>query len=164
MLKESKRVKTIVKEPKDELNNYIPNTSCGPFLIGDNILNYLHLQHTKIHCSMEKYGLPDYDFYYFKDFGIRIYTEEYDVNKICTIFCDEACYWEGRNIIGMLISVFIKTYNLHPVLDDGELTFVLDEKHRYTQRIYEFEDNIGLTIWTWRKRIVTVAICNNNDM
>ena len=163
MQKEKPKVKTIVKETNDSFGELVINKSCAPFVIGDAISHYTHLPHDIIHCSMEKYGLPDYDFYDFYTFDMCVYTEEDNPEIIRCVFCDEKCVWQGSNIIGMLIKDFIRKFSLHPILEEGEETYVLNRDGHNTQRIFEFKENVGLMIWTWRKRIVTVCVSNDLD-
>ena len=163
MQKEKLKEKIIVKETNDSVGELVINKSCAPFVIGDSICHYTHLPHEVVHCSMEKYGLPDYDFYDFYTLGMCVYTKSENPEIVDYISCHERCVWNGINVIGMLIKDFIRKFSLHPILDEGEETYVLNREGHNTQRIFEFKENVGLMVWTWRKRIVTVCVRNDLD-
>ena len=59
----------------------------------------------------------------------------------------------------MLLRDFLKQYNLHPIDEEGSLFYL--EEPRHTQRAYDFKEDVGLQVWVWRKRIVTVIISND---
>lgn len=163
MQNEKQKVKTIVKGINDNLYDLVINRSCGPFVIGEDIRNYLQIPHDYVHSSLEKFKLPDYDFYDFYDLGMCVYMDENNPYRIHHIICDEVCLWDGKNIIGMLISDFIKIYDLHPILENGEPIYVLDRNHHNTQRVFEFMENVGLMVWTWRNRIVSITVSRETE-
>ena len=157
MQNKNEKARITATPTKDKKYILVPNTKCGLFQIGEDIRKYLHLKHECYHCD-GYCGLPDYVFYDFSQFGMCVYTKGENHVIVNYITCQKKCIWEGKNIIGMLIKDFLKTYNLHPIPPEGEQSFVYDRLHRYTQRVYDFEEDVGLQVWTWRKRIITVIV------
>lgn len=80
-----------------------------------------------------------------------VYTEDENSILIDHILCDTNCVWKGNNIIGMLIKDFIRKYSLHPVLEEGEPTYVLNKDGHNTQRIFQFKEEISFIYY--RKKI-----------
>ena len=126
----------------------IPNKSVGHFIVGDSIDKYLSYPH-----RFEK-GEGDYfsDSYTFYEQKVVIWTEK---DIIATICCDEECFWEGYNLIKMPFDEFLERYQLKP--DNSESIYLLVNGRGQNQMVYDFDD-VGLQVWVWRKRIVTVLV------
>jgi len=149
--------KSIVEEIKDknmniEKLNLVPNKSVGIFLLGDDIQKYLYLPHNVIHHEENEPIYDSYDFYKSK---VILWTEE---GKIKTIRCTLECYWKGHNLIKMPFDEFLYEYKVNP--DKSEMLYTLVSENRgQNQMVHDFND-LGLMIWVWRKKIVTVIISN----
>ena len=82
-----------------------PNKSYDIFILGDNIVNYLHLpHHMKSYDDQEIY----HDTYYFDNFNFEVWVEN---GKIETICCDIECYWQDKNLIKMFYKEFLTLIN-----------------------------------------------------
>ena len=95
------------------------------------------------------------DLYEFLSPSLSIWTD--DSHKISIIGCYKECYWAGRNLIKMPFDEFLLSYNVTP--DKSENIYILVNGKGQNQTVYDF-DKLGLQIWVWRKRIVTVLISN----
>jgi hypothetical protein len=148
----NEKKKNIVDGTKDTVNMaFIPNKSVGIFVLGENINQYIFLPH-EITYHEEK-ETPPYDDYYFYELYTDIWVEN---GKIDTIKCDYNCYWQGVNLIKMPFEQFLADYGVVP--DKSEMIYTLvNEKRGQNQMVYTF-DNLGLMIWVWRKKIVTVLV------
>lgn len=158
MLNERLEEKSIVEEIKDKNMetkklNLIPNKSIGIFVLGDDIQEYLYLPH-KI-TRHEEYE-PSYDSYDFYESNVVLWVEE---GKINTIRCTVDCYWEGYNLIKMPFEEFILKYEITPNKSESIYTLVGDNRGQ-NQMVYDFDD-LGLIIWVWRKKIVTILSYNS---
>lgn len=127
----------------------IPQVSVGKFILGDNISNYLHISHRVIHHDEDQ--IP-YDSYIFDDLGITIWVEN---NKVDTVSCIVECIWKDKNLIKMKFDDFLSICNNIP--DKEESIYLLVNGRGQNQIVYDFDD-LGLQIWVWRKKIVTVII------
>jgi hypothetical protein len=136
-----------------------PLMSVSGFKFNDYINNYSHVKHDII--------LSDYndeistDSYVFKSPPINVWVGK--DKKIFSICCEIECYYESINIIGMNINKFKKIFNL--IEDEKDKIFkpyIEKKKSGYrTETVYEF-DKLGLQIWTYRNKIITV-ICSKYD-
>lgn len=131
----------------------IPNTSVGNFIFGDNIKNYLHLPHSIIHHNEDE--LP-YESYIFYELGITIWVEKY---RIDTISCIMECIWKGKNLVKMYFDDFLSICKIVP--KKTENIYLLVNGRGQNQMVYDF-DELGLQIWVWRKKIVTVIACKED--
>jgi hypothetical protein len=95
-----------------------------------------------------------YESYNFYEQDLILWVEK---SKIETICCEKECYWAGRNLIKMPFDEFLLSYNVTP--DKSENIYILVNGKGQNQTVYDF-DKLGLQIWVWRKRIVTVLISN----
>jgi hypothetical protein len=131
-----------------ELN---PNKNVGIFVLGMNINKYLYLPHNIIHH--EEKETPSYDSYRFYTLGLIIWVEN---AKIKTINCEKECYWQGKNLIKMPFEQFLSEYQVKP--EKSEMLYTLVSENRgQNQMVYDFDD-LGLMVWVWRKKIVTVLV------
>lgn len=152
MHKGKKVEKNMAEEIKDsivEKYNFIPRKSVGLFILGNNIDRYRLLPFYKT-CHRTK--LDSYDSYDFYEDHIIVWVEKDKIQNIC---CKTACYWKGNNLINMKYDEFVEKYQLIP--DDSDNIYLLVNGHGQNQKVYDF-DKIGLQIWVWRKKIVTVIV------
>lgn len=137
---------------KEEL---IPNKSYSNFILGENIYKYL-----KEDCFYEI--LPARDKYendlYFGDNGIVIATEN---DRIKSIMCDETCYWQGKNLIGMYYKDFLEMAKVQP--DDEDAEYIPVSRTRGQNRKIYYFDSLGLMVWVWRDKIRSVTIDNGTS-
>ena len=85
----------------------IPKKSYENFILGDDITNYLHLPY---HMKSSDDPIV-YDVYYFDNLNFDIWVEN---DKIVVINCEIECYWQGKNLIGMLYDDFLALINYPP--------------------------------------------------
>ena len=133
----------------------IPNKSVGSFVIGDSIDRYLSYPHT---LERHKDKSSSYDTYMFYEYKVDIWVEN---NLIKTICCDDDCFWEGQNLIKMPFDEFLERYQLKP--DNSESIYLSVYGRGQNQMVYDFDD-VGLQVWVWRKRIVTVLVSDYNSL
>lgn len=143
----------------DKMRTYelVPNRSLGIFILGDKIDKYLALPYEYEPARSFGDG-TDYETYYFFDSSICVWTEN---NRIGSIDCDYACYWKGKNLIGMLYDDFISFVQCEPDSQDSFYVPINADQGR-NQMAYVFF-SLGLTIWVWRKKIRSVVIDNYED-
>jgi len=143
----------IRKDRKVEIKDLtlVPNISVGVFIIGDRINNYTDYPHVVERHKEKEFS---YDSYMFLNQDVILWVEN---KRIETIRCEKECYWDGNNLIKMPIEKFLLTYNLIP--DKLDNIYLLVNGKGQNQQVYEF-DNLGLQIWVWRKKIVTVLAAN----
>ena len=133
----------------------IPKKSYENFILGDDITNYLHLPY---HMKSSDDPIV-YDVYYFDNLNFDIWVEN---DKIVVINCEIECYWQGKNLIGMLYDDFLALINYQQT-DNEEILYVpVDRDRGQNQTVYTF-DHLGLMVWVWRKKIRTVLISNYED-
>ena len=124
----------------------IPNKSYGIFVIGEDIEKYLHLDHVISELEF------DYS-YEFTDLKIDAWVEN---NKIQTICCDAECYFQEKNLIGMLYDDFLVLVKQEP--SNKDICYVPVSRDRgQNQNVYVFDD-LGLQVWVWRNKIRTILI------
>lgn len=131
------------------------NKSYGDFIIGDDISNYLHKPHEVILSKgdPEAFDYRYYDSYYFDDTNFAVWVQN---GKIETICCSIECFWQGKNLIKMPYEEFLTLVDQQP--DDEEDFYVpLSRNKGQNQKCYTFSE-LGLMVWVWRKKIVTVLI------
>jgi hypothetical protein len=156
MLKERKKGKNIAEEIKNKIKTshlvLIPNYSVGNFIIGNHISEYLFCGY-KFYPKTNEYSD---DLYEFDDPKLSIWVD--DNNCILFIGCNKECYWQGKNLIKMPFEQFLINYKVVP--DKFEMIYTLVSENRgQNQMVYDF-DTLGLQIWVWKKKIVTVLISN----
>ncbi|MBP1630328.1 MAG: hypothetical protein H6Q15_1221 [Bacteroidetes bacterium] len=125
----------------------IPKISVGNFIFGDNISNYLYIPHRVVHHDEDE--LP-YDSYIFDELGITIWVEDH---KIESISCIIECIWGNKNLVRMCFDDFLSICNNKP--NKTESIYLLVNGRGQNQIVHDF-DELGLQIWVWRKKIVTV--------
>lgn len=134
--------------------NLIPNRSVGGIKIYGQIDDYLNLEYVFFDKGI------DYseDLYIFKEPAVSVYVD--DNHKITSIKCSANCFWKDVNLIGLNISKFIDLFGYQP--NETDKVYILVEGKGQNQIVYEF-DSLGLQIWTWRKKIVTVFCTKYED-
>lgn len=131
----------------------IPNRSYDIFVFGDEIANYLHLPHfVDEHDDDNKYF---YDSYFFVDYKFVVWVEN---GKIDTIKCEEECFWQGKNLIGMLYDDFLPLVNNCQPDSEDNIYLPVDRDRGRNHKVYDFDD-LGISVWVWRKKIKNVLLC-----
>jgi hypothetical protein len=98
----------------------VPKISVGPFVIGTSINDYLSMPLCEIVNEFDD-GV-DWKGFDLIGSGIRIYFEN---EILISVSCDEECYYNGLNLIGMDYQEFKSIVQAEPVgfseedLDDG---------------------------------------------
>ena len=136
-------------ETKDKKTELVPNESVGVFKLGNNIKEYLNLN-PKYYPKIDEYTDDMYDFCCPE---LSIWTN--DDGVINSISCHKECYWQGNNLIKMLFEEFLSKYKINP--DQSENIYLMVNERGQNQMVYDFND-LGLQIWVWRKKIVTVIV------
>lgn len=138
---------------KKKCLDFEPNKAYGNFILESSISDYQSLSHELEYIHE---NIDEYDSYYFNDFKLSLLV---DVNGIIkTIETSEECYWNGINLIGMYYEHFLSLASKVPDEEDC-LYVLLSEKRGQNQKVYTFND-LGLMIWVWRRKIITVQISN----
>ncbi|SHN31206.1 hypothetical protein [Mucilaginibacter sp. OK098] len=135
----------------------IPNVSVGQLKFGESIKKYLKYEHTYFKKDVNDIYMEDN--YEFIDPPIIVFVNS--SNKISSITCNVGCFWKGENLIGFPINEFIKLSGIEP--DRKEKLYVMTAYNKgQRQDVYDFE-SLGLQIWVWKNKIVTVG-CTNYDL
>lgn len=160
MEKRQLKEKNIAEGTNDNVNVFVPFKSVGPILLDSDIENYLNLPHFVKRIQVGG-GLDPNDEvfvvdYYFPDYGLS--ASCYENSKIITgvdvrIPAGNCITWEGHNLIGMSLRTFQKTYSVEITSDE---VFYMPG-HMRKQHCYTI-DSVGLLIWTWRGKIITVQV------
>jgi hypothetical protein len=148
-------VKNIAEHENNNFSLYQfnPTVSVGPFIFGTDIENYFEYHHTYFPAG--KYD--SFDSYYFLDPPITIFPKG---GKIESITCDEYLFFKGRNIIGMLVHNFMEVYQI--AYDVKERLYVMRDDNIKSMIVYDF-DILGLQIWTYRRKIISVSCTKYED-
>jgi hypothetical protein len=134
-----------------------PNISVGPIKLGDNIEKYFRYKHIYFKKDVADEYMEDY--YEFMQPPLIVFIN--GSGEVTTINCHVECFWKSKNLIGLSIRDFIKLSKKKP--DSHEKVYVLtDHKTGQTQDVYSFED-LGVQIWGWKNKIVTVSCTNYNS-
>ena len=133
---------------------YVPRKSYGPFKLGDRISKYLDMMEENFgYIYYKKSKRPgafhDYDI---RSLGISLWVR-YGVIRV--IRFEKRFMFRGYNLIKMDYSRFIEIFNVVP--DDIDYKLPVEQKNGRCkwQDVYDF-DCLGLQLWVWRDRIVTV--------
>lgn len=129
----------------------VPNKSYAGFVLGEDIHKYLGNNRIyDFYPTDRDTNNERYDFYHPK---ITVWTEN---DRIVTISCEETCYWQGKNLIGMCYKDFLAMVKIQA--DDEDIIYVPQSPYRgQNQKVYSF-DTLGLMVWVWRDKIRTVLI------
>ncbi len=134
--------------------NLIFNKSVGPYILGSPISNYLF---DDIEFEFLKAnGSDDWDCYRNKNDKFDIYIEE---GLIISISCEKTCFYEGVNIIGIMIMELTKLIGEFPNLNITD-AFEMHSDNT-VQIVYEF-DKWGIQVWTKKGKIVNI-FCSYDD-
>ena len=135
----------------------IPNTSVGHIKIGDSVNRYLNDKYVYFKKDINDEYMEDY--YEFLDPPLIVFVNK--SNRITTINCKVRCVWKDKNLIGLSLGEFIELSGKEP--DSNEEIYVLLAYNKgQKQSVYSFEE-LGMQIWTWKNKIVTVS-CTNYDI
>ena len=128
---------------------WIPEKGLGPFLIGVKIKNYIHKFDLELVSDEMKDG-DDWNAYRIKGRDdIRIYSVD---SKVESILCEEYCFYEGKNLIGITVEQLINELNTEPNEKVDEIE--LDDGIHY---VYDF-DEYGCQVWV-KDNIIVTFIC-----
>lgn len=138
---------------------YIPCKSYGPFMFHDRISKYLDMMEENFgYIYYKKSKRPgafhDYDI---PSLGISLLVR----NRVISVIRFEKIFmFRGYNLIKMDYSRFIEIFNVVP--DDIDYKLPVEQKNGRCkwQDVYDF-DSLGLQLWVWRDRIVTVMACRD---
>lgn len=134
------------------VNVMIPRVSMGGITLGDKIDSYLSREDC-FHFKGYVLGAEE-EWYEFDNGSLVVWLKD---GFIDSISCEKNVFWQGMPIIGMNINTFVELFQLHIDTCDREYLYeVPDNKHAQYQ--YTFHEPLGIYVWTWRKRIVTVYI------
>ena len=134
----------------------VPNISVGYLKINDHIEDYFG--HKYVYYKKEAGDKYMEDYYEFPEENIIAFVNSR--NLITTINCEFECYWKGKNLIKLPFEDFKILAGGEP--DDHENIYILSNAERgQNQHVYTFE-GLGLQIWVWRSKIVTVSCTNYN--
>lgn len=135
-----------------ENTELIPNISVGDFFLGHNIDEYLVYEHEYYSKNTDEFADDLYEFY---SPPVSIWTN--NNHNIIIIGCYKECYLQGRNLLKMPFEEFLSFYKVVP--DYSDKIYLLVNGRGQNQMVYDF-DQLGLQIWVWRNKIVTVLVSN----
>ena len=149
MQKEKKKGKNIVELINDKSKEKLmPCFSYGVFKFGKKIKTYLAI--------LEKIGYEYHKSKIFHEYllpsiGIELWVRYGVINSI---YLDKHCFYKGYNLIKMEYSRFQELFHLVPDKEDVLPVYQPNGRFKH-ETVYDF-DGLGLQIWIWRGRIVTV--------
>jgi hypothetical protein len=128
------------------------------FNLGESIEKYKFLPHDydpKIRSSDgETFGFESYTLF---NYPISLWVDDESGKAVIqTVYCDETCLWQEKELIGMLYDDFLNTYKLTPDVTDSQWSSGPTKNDR-NYNIYGF-NSIGVNLWVWRKRIRKVLV------
>jgi hypothetical protein len=157
ILKIKESMTTIMGLENNDSVNYklIPNYSLGEFVFDTKIHKYLKDKKFEI-ISNEDPLIGN--MYGFSNPKITAFIDDRDI--IESIKCSYKCYVYGTNILNLNIDFVVKEIiKKEPDSMDSFLTYYQGKEVK--ERVYDF-DTLGIQIWTYRNKVVTV-ICSNLD-
>jgi hypothetical protein len=129
----------------------IPNISVGDLKIGSSITTYLKRAH--VFYSKKDEFLED--MYTFTQPPVDVFVN--DDKIISMISCSNKCIWKNKNLIGLNYQDFVILASRSA--DSCERLYLVANYKGRNQIAYTFDD-LGLQVWVWKNRIVTVS-CGN---
>lgn len=131
----------------------IPKIGVGSFRLG------VHIDVYTARFSFEYFSKGEEfisDFYDFFDGLLSVYVDEQHLIK--DIRCTTYCFYKNKNLIGSKFDDFLKTENYQGRIQTEAIYMLVNGKGQ-TQRVYDLDD-LGLQIWVYRKKIVTIIVWN----
>ena len=136
-----------------------PEISYGEFQIGENIAKYMNL------VEIETGEFIDWNSYIVQD-SDRLNLWSSCSGIVYAIKFRTHCFYKGQDLIGMPIFDFLKMLNKEPYHVELFWVPTKDDSHGQNQHAYDFDLNRsgskGLEVWTWRKRIVSILVFDND--
>ena len=141
------------------MNNFelVPKISLGIFRLGESIDVYTSILDYVLYPKNEGLVSGFYDFYDFYEGDIVVYTD--NSGYIDDIRCRKYCYYNGQNLIGLNFDKFIESVSIDKEKTQKDEIYILVKDKGQTQQVYDIDD-LGLQIWVYRKKIVTVRVWN----
>ena len=141
------------------MNNFelVPKISLGIFRLGESIDVYTSILDYVLYPKNEGLVSGFYDFYDFYEGDIVVYTG--NSGYIDDISCRKYCYYNGQNLIGLNFDKFIESVSIDKGKTQKDEIYILVNDKGQTQQVYDIDD-LGLQIWVYRKKIVTVRVWN----
>ena len=133
---------------------YVPRKSYGPFKLGDRISKYLDMMEENfgyIYYKKSKRPGAFHD-YVITSLGISLWVR-YGIIRV--IRFEKIFMFRGYNLIKMDYAQFLEIFNVVPDNVDYKLPIEQKNGRCKWQDVYDF-DSLGLQLWVWRDRIVTV--------
>ncbi len=128
-----------------------PSKGIGPFQIGVKIKKYIQEFDLELVSDEMKEGY-EWETYSIKNRDdIRVYSED---SKVVSILCDEYCFYEGKNLIGITIEQLVNVLNTEPNEKVDKID--LDDGIHY---VYEFDD-YGCQVWVKDNKVESFT-CND---
>jgi hypothetical protein len=133
----------------------IPKVGIGAFRIGKHISEYTSV-YDYVFYKKNRDDEFSADFYDFWGGRITLYVDEDNiVDDVRTRRC---CFYKNKNLIGSKFDDFLKTENYQGRIQTEAIYMLVNGKGQ-TQKVYDLDD-LGLQIWVYRKKIVTVIVWN----
>lgn len=134
----------------------MPKIGVGIFRLGKNIDFYIQKMSYEYYSKGEEFISDLYTFY---NESLEVFVDQNGL--IEDINCSHFCYYKGKNLIGYNFDKFLIEENYQGSLQKEKIYLMVEEKGQ-TQTVYDLDD-LGLQIWVYRKKIVTVIVWNPND-
>ena len=97
------------------------------------------------------------------DYYVILWCSE--ANRVETIVLQDHCYYQGIDLIGASIFLFMSLISIEPEKVEIEWTPGInsEKKNGENQHVYYFPMKGGesLMVWTWRKKIRTIMLCSD---
>ena len=155
-LKKGLMITTMALENDDSKKYRLnPNYSVGEFVFDTDIKKYLGNKEFNINLSEDS---TIGTMYQFIEPIVSVSIDERNI--IESVTCEYKCYLYSINIINLNIQYVIKEIiKREPNLIES--LWIIYKNKEVKEKVYDF-DELGLQIWTYRNKVVTV-ICSNLD-
>ncbi|NJN34171.1 MAG: hypothetical protein HC817_07905 [Saprospiraceae bacterium] len=159
MLKKKQKEKNIVEQIKNSYYHYtiVPNKSVGTFVFDTKIDTYLLGKIYEYYEPNDSYSGEGS--YKFPELGMTVFVDSKKL--ITTVICEQYLLFGNTNLIGQNMEILIQKMDWQPNLIEKSWTNVNGKDQRQT--VYDF-DELGLQIWVYRKKIVSVVCGNLNEI
>ncbi len=146
--------KNIVEPIKGNELQYqlIPNYKLGEFIFDTSITKYLS---GKSYIFYEDLDNPKEGFYAFMEPQLNVYVDSRNI--ITHITCKKYCFYQNINLIGHVFD------NILLPISGVSKVYINENSKNMNQIVYDIDD-LGIQIWVYRKKIVTVICSNLNDI
>lgn len=147
-------IRTVIISDYTNCTDLVLNKSYEEFELNTPISNYFY----KKFKELKQDEVHPFKRYCFASLEAEIWCRD---NMIDTIKCDRLCAYEYKgksiNLIGLGYKAFLKIFDVQS--PKSKQMYVDADGKKELRHVYEF-DELGLQLWVWHNRIMTVLVYN----